>query len=57
MFDGWYTSPTNQTADTEFTPLHSDFETVTGVYAKWLPFEDLVLDMYGMRVTIMDRNL
>ena len=43
MFDGWYTSPSNQTSATEWTGYVSDDTTVTGVFAKWLAFDDLIV--------------
>ena len=60
MFDGWYTTDTNQT--TEWYGVANDTDaTSKTVYAKWLAFDDLDLDFGGnggsYEFTIMDRNL
>ena len=59
MFDGWYTSATQQTPANEWTGYVSDDTTVTDVYAKWLGFEpyDVKDDNWNTLFTIMDRNL
>jgi uncharacterized repeat protein (TIGR02543 family) len=57
MFDGWYTSSSNQIPENEWIGYVTDDTTVTEVFAKWLEFEDLDLNFGGARFTIMDRNL
>jgi len=54
MFDGWYTTPANQT--TEWSG-YIDSEVLQTVYAKWLPFSEWDVMFNGMKIVIMDRNL
>jgi len=50
MFDGWYLT----WLETRWTwNMESDMT----VYAKWLPFEDHLITLGGITLTIMDRNL
>jgi uncharacterized repeat protein (TIGR02543 family) len=56
MFDGWYTTSTNQT--TEWMPYINELSPrEINVYAKWLPFNDKEITMDGITFTIMDRNM
>lgn len=52
MFDGWYLW-TGANAPRWTWYAISDMV----VYAKWLPFEDLIITTWGVTFTIMDRNL
>ena len=49
MFDGWYL----ENGERWIWYATSDMT----VYAKWLPFEDLIITTWGVTFTIMDRNI
>ena len=56
MFAWWYTSWTNQSHEWLWR-YDTVIESNPVVYARWLPFEELVINMGGKSFTIMDRNL
>jgi len=56
MFAWWYTTSTNQT--TEWLWMVSDTtSSEKTVYAKWLPFNDLKIQVWDISFVIMDRNM
>jgi len=55
MFDWWYTKNWNNWDRwEEFDPSKQNAEIV---YAKWLPFNELKLNIWWQEITIMDRNI
>ena len=65
MFDWWYTNP-NCSTNYEYCtnkwlwiewPYLAEWVGKTTVYAKWLPFNDLEVEIGWEKIVIMDRNL
>ena len=56
MFDGWYTTDTNQTTERDQEVTDTTPSEVI-VYAKWLPFNDKIVTMWDFSIILMDRNM
>lgn len=56
MFAWWYTTSSNQTIEWLWKVSDTTTNNIT-VYAKRLPFNDLILNVWGQKIILMDRNM